>query len=43
MKSETKLACQLQSFNRIAGLTQLIQGVTLFLILNDETTIPMIT
>lgn len=43
MKPETKLGRQLQSFNRIAGLTHLIQGVTLFLILNDETTIPVIT
>jgi hypothetical protein len=43
MKPETKLGRQLQSFNRIAGLTHLIQGVTLALILNDETTIPVIT
>ena len=43
MKPETKLGRQLQSFNRIAGLTHLIQGVTLFLILNDETTIPVTT
>jgi len=43
MKPETQLGRQLQTFNRIAGLTHLIQGVTLFLILNSETTIPVIT
>jgi hypothetical protein len=43
MKPETQLGRQLQTFNRIAGLTHLIQGVTLFLILNPETTIPVIT
>ena len=43
MKPETPLGRQLQTFNRIAGLTHLIQGVTLFLILNSETTIPVIT
>lgn len=43
MKPETQLGRQLQSFNRIAGLTHLIQGVTLFLILNSETTIPVVT
>jgi len=43
MKPETQLGRQLQTFNRIAGLTHLIQGITLFLILNTETTIPVIT
>jgi len=43
MKPETQLGRQLQTFNRIAGLTHLIQGITLFLILNSETTIPVIT
>ena len=43
MKPETQLGRQLQTFNRIAGLTHLIQGVTLLLILNSETTIPVIT
>jgi len=43
MKPETKLGRQLQTFNRIAGITHLIQGVVLFLFLNPETTIPVIT
>lgn len=43
MKPETQLGRQLQSFNRVAGLTHLIQGVTLLLILNAETRIPLIT
>lgn len=43
MKPETKLGHQLQSFNRIAGFTHLIQGIALFFILNDETTIPVVT
>jgi hypothetical protein len=43
MKPETALGRQLQTFNRIAGLTHLIQGVTLLLILNTATTIPVIT
>jgi len=43
MKPETKLGQQLQTFNRIAGLTHLIQGVALALILNSDTTIPVIT
>jgi hypothetical protein len=43
MKPETKIGRQLQTFNRIAGLTHLIQGIALFLILNDKTTIPVIT
>lgn len=43
MKPEIKLGQQLQTFNRIAGLTHLIQGVTLAFILNAETTIPVIT
>ena len=43
MKPETTLGRQLQVFNRIAGLTHLIQGITLALILNPETKIPVIT
>jgi len=43
MKPETKVGRQLQTFNRIAGLTHLIQGVVLLVILNPETTIPVIT
>lgn len=43
MKPETKLGHQLQSFNRIAGLTHLLQGIALAFILNDNTTIPVIT
>ena len=43
MKPETQLERQLQTFNRIAGLTHLIQGITLALILNAETTIPVVT
>jgi len=43
MKPETKIGRQLQTFNRIAGLTHLIQGVVLLVILNPETTIPVIT
>ena len=43
MKPESALGRQLQTFNRIAGLTHLIQGVTLLLILNTATTIPVIT
>jgi hypothetical protein len=43
VKAETKIGKQLQSFNRWAGITHLIQAVALFVILNDETTIPVIT
>jgi hypothetical protein len=43
MKPETKIGQQLQSFNRWAGLTHLVQAITLFVILNDQTTIPVIT
>ena len=43
MKPETELGRKLQTFNRIAGLTHLIQGIALALILNSETTIPVIT
>ena len=43
MKPETQLGRQLQTFNRIAGLTHLIQAAALALILNAETTIPVIT
>lgn len=43
MKPETKIGKQLQNLNRLAGLTHLVQAVALFLILNDETTIPVIT
>lgn len=43
MKPETKLGKQLQNFNRFAGLIHLVQAVALFIILNDETKIPVIT
>jgi len=43
MKPETAVGKQLQTLNRLAGLTHLVQGIALFLILNDETTIPVIT
>jgi hypothetical protein len=43
MKPETKLGKQLQTFNRFAGLFHLIQAIVLFLILNNETKIPVIT
>lgn len=43
MKPETKLGKQLQTFNRFAGIFHLIQAVVLFLILNEETKIPVIT
>jgi hypothetical protein len=43
MKPETRLGRELQTFNRIAGLTHLIQGIILFLILNAKTTIPVVT
>jgi hypothetical protein len=43
MKPETELGRKLQTFNRIAGLTHLIQGIALALILNPDTTIPVIT
>jgi len=43
MKPETKLGQQLQSFNRWAGLTHLVQAIALAVILNTETTIPVIT
>ena len=43
MKPETELGKELQSFNRWAGVTHLVQAIALFLILNDDTTIPVIT
>ncbi|CAB4651185.1 unannotated protein [freshwater metagenome] len=43
MKPQTTLGRKLQTFNRIAGVTHLIQGITLAFILNAETTIPVIT
>ena len=43
MKSETRIGKQLQTFNRVAGITHLIQGVALFFILNDQTKIQVIT
>lgn len=43
MNPETKIGKQLQNLNRLAGLTHLVQAVALFFILNDETTIPVIT
>jgi hypothetical protein len=43
MNPETTLGRQLQTFNRIAGVTHLIQGIVLAVILNADTTIPVIT
>jgi hypothetical protein len=43
MKPKTEIGKKLQVLNRAAGITHLIQAVALFLILNDETTIPVIT
>jgi hypothetical protein len=43
MKPETKLGQELQTFNRIAGITHLIQGIALAFILNADTKIPVIT
>ena len=43
MKPETKIGSELQSFNRGAGLTHLIQAIALSVILNAETRIPVIT
>lgn len=43
MKPETVIGKQLQTFNRLAGITHLVQGIALFLILNNETTIPVVT
>jgi hypothetical protein len=43
MKPATKLGSKLQLLNRLAGFTHLIQAVVLFLILNEETKIPVVT
>lgn len=43
MKPKTKLGKKLQIFNRIAGSIHLVQAAVLFFILNDATTIPVIT
>ncbi|MDA2963479.1 MAG: heliorhodopsin HeR [Actinomycetota bacterium] len=43
MKPETELGKRLQTLNRWAGVTHLIQGFALFFILNDESRIPVIT
>ena len=43
MKPATKLGKQLQTLNRFAGATHLIQAIALFFILNAETKIPVIT
>ena len=43
MKPETQLGKELQTFNRLAGITHLIQGIVLLVILNPDTTIPLIT
>lgn len=43
MKPETKLGKHLQTLNRLAGITHLVQAIALFFILNDETKIPVIT
>ncbi len=42
-KPATALGKQLQTFNRVAGITHLVQAAVLALILNAETTIPVIT
>ena len=43
MKPATKLGKQLQTLNRFAGATHLIQAIALLFILNAETKIPVIT
>ncbi len=43
MKPETSVGKKLQTFNRVAGVTHLIQGFAMFLILNSDSTIPVIT
>jgi hypothetical protein len=43
MKPETQVGRKLQTFNRIAGVTHLIQGFVVFFILNPDSTIPVIT
>ena len=43
MKPETKLGRKLQLLNRLAGYTHLVQAIVLFLILNEETKIPVVT
>lgn len=43
MKPETKFGSQLQTLNRVAGITHLIQAIALCFILNAETRIPVIT
>lgn len=43
MKPETSLGRELQTFNKIAGAIHLIQAIIFFVILNAETTIPVIT
>jgi hypothetical protein len=43
MRPATKLGKQLQTLNRFAGATHLIQAIALFFILNAETKIPVIT
>jgi len=43
MKPETLLGKQLQTFNRFAGSVHLIQGIAMFLILNETARIPVVT
>ena len=43
MKPETAIGKQLQTLNRWAGVTHLVQAVVMSLILNPATTIPVIT
>lgn len=43
MKPQTELGRQLQTFNRFAGFIHLVQAIALFLIMNGETKIPVIT
>ena len=43
MKPGTALGQKLQNFNRIAGVFHLVQALALFIILNSETKIPVVT
>jgi len=43
MKPETPLGARLQTLNRLAGVTHLIQGTVLFAIMDAGSTIPVIT
>ena len=43
MKPATELGRKLQNFNRVAGVFHLVQALVLFLVLNSETKIPVVT